>query len=292
MKDNTLFYYTWNGQLRSLDLTFVNPFALLIDPIMRGVEKASRGDMSGAARATLGAIFSTYMDQQILAGAVMDASPWSNKDSTTGQPIYTESDGIGALWKGIKYVLKNAYAPRVLEKAWDMHEASQAPEVDEQYSASSIFMNEFWPAKPHIVDSQAQFTKLIARSGTAHSIAKARMNILKSRKPISDEDVRELARSVADERRAIDQRLFKAIRGFVSSKHGGLTINDAASIMREARYGPRKINLIFNAYTERSNISNDFGNDVVKLGDEGYRRLQIVADEYNKDTRYIKLDSK
>jgi hypothetical protein len=291
MQDNTLIYYTWGGILTSADFTFINPYALLVDPILRGVDKASRGDMSGAVSASLGALFSTYLDQQILAGAALDVI--YNKDSTTGQEIRNSSDGIKNFGKGILYVLDKSYNPRTLEKAFDTYYASQAPVVDDQYSASSILLGEVLPTRPYPIDSMSDYKKLASRAAAKHREAKAKLNILRSKRPITDDDIRALYREVRDRRLEIDQSVFKGTRGFINSKNG-ISVNDAARIMKAEDYGPRKINLLLNGFTERQSISNEFVAEVVKgIGQEqAIRRLRVLNDEINKDVQFMKLDTK
>lgn len=64
--------------------------------------------------------------------------------------------------------------------------------------------------------------------------------------------------------------------------------------MKGEKYGPRKINLLLNGYTERQSISKEFAAEVIKgIGQEqGLRRLNVLYDEINKDVQYMKLDTK
>ena len=275
----------------SADFTFINPYALLVDPILRGVERASRGDMSGAASASLSALFSTYLDQQILAGAIHDVI--YNKDSTTGQEIRNSSDGLKNFGKGILYILDKSYNPRIIEKGFEAYSASQAPVVDEQHSASSILLGELKPTRPHPIDSMSDYERLASRAAAEHREAKAKLNVLRSKKPISDDDIRALYREVRDRRLEIDQGVFKGTRGFINSKNG-ISVNDAARIMKGEDYGPRKINLLLNGFTERQSISNEFVAQVIKnIGREpALRRLRVLNDEINKDVQFMKLDTK
>ena len=291
MQDNTLLYYTWGGTLMSADFTFINPYALLVDPILRGVERASRGDMSGAVSASFGALSSTYLDQQILAGAIHDVI--YNKDSTTGQEIRNSSDGLKNFGKGILYILDKSYNPRIIEKGFEAYSASQAPVVDEQHSASSILLGELKPTRPHPIDSMSDYERLASRAAAEHREAKAKLNVLRSKKPISDDDIRALYREVRDRRLEIDQSVFKGTRGFINSKNG-ISVNDAARIMKGEDYGPRKINLLLNGFTERQSISNEFVAEVIKnIGREpALRRLRVLNDEINKDVQFMKLDTK
>ena len=291
MQDSSILYFTWGGKLRTVDLTFVNPYALGVDPILRGVEKARRGDISGAAMATLSALWGTYGDQQILAGAISDA--YYNRDSKTGQKIYSERDGLGILGKGIAYVLDKSYNPRIFEKAIAAYRAFQAPVVDDQYSALSIVLGEFAPVRSQPVDTAEQYTKLVANASTELRTNRASLNVLRSKRPISDEEIRELAREQIANKVAISRDVFKTTRGLVTSKHGELSINEAAGILKEKGYGPRNINLILNGYIERPTINKELAERVVNnIGDEGLRRLKILQDEFNKEPQFIKFDTK
>ena len=74
LRGHTFFYYRWNGELKSVDLTYVNPYSLLVDPFLRGYENIRRGEFTEAGAAiALGLVRDQYLDDQILAGAVSEA---------------------------------------------------------------------------------------------------------------------------------------------------------------------------------------------------------------------------
>lgn len=97
-------------------------------------------------------IFDTYLDDQILAGAV--SSVLQNKDATTDREIWVpEVDGAGsAMLKSLGYIFKEAYEPRILKDALQAREA-----IGGDYSEfSDSPLGSFWMGL-----TQLRFTVLI-----------------------------------------------------------------------------------------------------------------------------------
>jgi hypothetical protein len=80
-----------DGKLQYLNLSFSNPYSLIIDPIGAVVRSASNeGDVLGAVGNAVGEFFKPFISESILSAAVMDVA--RNKRATTGGPVYNEAD--------------------------------------------------------------------------------------------------------------------------------------------------------------------------------------------------------
>jgi hypothetical protein len=109
LRGHTFYFFGSGDNLQSVDLSFINPFSLLVDPALRAMEDLTHGRVgSAASKFAQGMIFDQYLDDQILAGAVSDLR--KNVDSTTGEPIWEEElDGTASvLAKGLGYVFNKA----------------------------------------------------------------------------------------------------------------------------------------------------------------------------------------
>ena len=289
-KDNTYFYYRNNGKLMAGDFTFINPFSLVVDPILRSLEQISRGNYSKAMTDFTGALSSTYLDTQIFTGALLDV--WTNQDRSTKQPISYDSDGIMQYAKKLGYVIDNSFNPRLLQKAWEALNSSQGLAVDEKYAPLHVLWDEFKPIRPREVNVTDSATKFLRNKQKERNDLTGRINQLKTQRALSDDEVRGLARDWIETRVRIDEEVYKGLRGFLNIPNSGFGIREAAGLMKQQDmgYGDRRISLIFNGLSEKPVPNPAFIEKVLGLGDVGVQRMKTFNDELNRYTRYIKLN--
>lgn len=289
-KDNTYFYYRSNGKLMSGDLTFINPFSLVVDPVLRSLEQISRGNYSKALTSFTGALSSTYLDTQIFTGALLDV--YNNQDRSTKQPIAYESDGIMQYAKKLGYIIDNSFNPRIVQKAWEAFNSSQGLAVDEKYAPLHILWDESKPIRPREVNVTESATKFLRNKQKERNDLTGRINQLKTQRALSNEDVKGLARDLVETRVRIDEEVYKGLRGFLNIPNSGFGIREAAGLMKQQDmgYGDRRISLIFNGLSEKPVPNPAFIEKVLGLGDVGVQRMKTFNDELNRYTRYIKLN--
>ena len=289
-KDNTYFYYRSNGKLMSGDLTFINPFSLVVDPVLRSLEQISRGNYSKALTSFTGALSSTYLDTQIFTGALLDV--YNNQDRSTKQPIAYESDGIMQYAKKLGYIIDNSFNPRIVQKAWEAFNSSQGLAVDEKYAPLHILWDESKPIRPREVNVTESATKFLRNKQKERNDLTGRINQLKTQRALSNEDVKGLARDWVETRVRIDEEVYKGLRGFLNIPNSGFGIREAAGLMKQQDmgYGDRRISLIFNGLSEKPVPNPAFIEKVLGLGDVGVQRMKTFNDELNRYTRYIKLN--
>ena len=117
IKDPSINYLCLGGEeLKSLDFTYINPYALLADPVLRSVEKGFRGESPASMAMSFidGLIFNEYLDDQIFAGALLSLK--ANRDPQTNKKIWEERDEAEDVFiKGSSFLLKEALEPRTIK---------------------------------------------------------------------------------------------------------------------------------------------------------------------------------
>jgi hypothetical protein len=293
MRDNTFFYYTSGDKLKSVDLTFLNPFSMLADPVLRAGEHIWRLDPESAFVSFTNAFMNQYLDAQIFTGTLIDV--YANKDSSTGEDIYLKSDKAQIFSKSLFYIGVNAFAPRTLEKAVAAVNSARGTAVDSKHDFLNIVMGEFKPFKVHDVDVTAQATKLLGDKRTERTTLSSRKNKLKTKKAVTDNDIRDMAKEFVDSRIRIEEELYRGLRGFSGLPAAGLSERDLVNLMRDKsiNMGDRRIMLLQNKMVEKPVLDPPFIQDVLKLGDEGARRLNIFQTEVNRlfPARFMPLNS-
>jgi hypothetical protein len=293
LRDNTFFYFTWGGKLKSVDFTFLNPYSTLADPVLRAGEHIFRGEPEDAVVSFSRAFFGQYLDEQIFTGALVDVM--RNKDSSTGQNIYYNSDGIQIFSKSFGHIIAGSFVPRTLEKSYAAINSVRGESADPSNTLLSIFLDEFKPTKIHDVDVKAQVSKFLRDKRTERNDFSTKKNKLKTKKTLTDGEVRDLAREFVESRIRIDEELYRGLRGFSNLPAIGLSERDLVAQMREKTVGmgDRRIMLLQNKMTEKPMLDPTFIEDVMSLeGGVGADRLNIFQQEVDRlfPTRFMQLD--
>ena len=294
MKDNTFFFVPWFGdKLKSIDFTFLNPFSMLADPVLRSGEHMFRGDPEQAFVSFTNAFMNQYLDEQIFTGALIDVR--ANRDSSTGQEIYQKSDGAMIFGNSLAYIISKSFVPRTLEKAWETIQSARGTAVDPQFDVVNILLGEFAPTKIHDVDVKAQLNKLLRDKSKEMKTFDARKNKLKTKRALSDGEIRGLAREFVESRVRINEELYRGLRGFSNLPQIGLSERDIVTQMREKSVGmgDRRIMLLQNKMVEKPVLDPSFIQQVAELeGGIGLKRLEIFQAEIDRiaPARFIPLN--
>jgi hypothetical protein len=294
MKDNTFFFVPWFGKkLKSIDFTFLNPFSMLADPVLRAGEHIFRGDPEQAFVSFTNAFMNQYLDQQIFTGAISDVI--ANKDSSTGQQIHYKSDGAMIFGKSLGYLISKSFLPRTVEKAWEAVKSAKGTAVDPQFDVVYILAGEFAPTKIHDVDVKAQLNKLLRDKRDELTTFSAHKNKLKTKRALSDGEIRGLAREFVESRVRINEELYRGLRGFSNLPQIGLSERDIVTQMREKSVGmgDRRIMLLQNKMVEKPVLDPSFIKQVAELeGGVGIKRLEVFQAEIDRiaPARFIPLN--
>ena len=280
LRGHTFFYYRWNGELKSVDLTYVNPYSLLVDPFLRGYENIRRGEFTEAGAAiALGLVRDQYLDDQILAGAVSEAR--RNINPSTGKPIWNKgADGpMEAGSKILGHIAKEAYAPRL------------GKDFFEGWATGSLkgmtleIMDGAMPFRIHDVDLQKQYSRYLLDLNNRFNNVKSGLNAVKRNVPMSDGDVADIIDENIEDRRLLNYELMRINKGFSSL---GLTDTDLLKGMKDKKLGRDRVALLSKGYMDRPSFKYIIESLLDPRTDEyGRARAQQIYDHASKINRYI-----
>jgi len=249
---------------QSIDLTYINPYALLADPVIRAYEKISRGDIVGGANALIsGLVFDQYLDTQIAAQAVISMT--ENRDPTTGKPIVEDiSDTTGeAFYKKATFLLQEAYSPDVLKRGIKAAQTAASEEgyVDPDHTVLRILGGAFLPFKVHTIDPEKQLRNYLFRSKEEFSNIRSRKNVLRSMKPQSTDDIIDIMNEEQENRTAISNHNIRMMKGAIKY---GLAERQAYQTLRDAGIPERRASNLMFGQQDRINITPDWAEGMVK----------------------------
>jgi hypothetical protein len=287
LRGHTFYFHRGDdGQLTSLDLTYLNPFSLMIDPIMRAMPKLFKGDVGGVVGELVrGLIFGTYLDDQILAGNVMDVK--DNKNATTSQPIWIEGvdDFPEATAKALGYIFEKTYTPRILSDALDALNAAGGDYTGFANSPVGQLIDGMYPVKVHPVDVEKQYRRYLFEHVDKINAVNKRKYELYSREAIDQEDIERVYDDEMQGRRKLNQELLRVARGFEGL---GLTAPAQFQTMKASGIGKDKARLLFYGVMDRPDINKQFAEGLVKRGYTD--RLQKLYETRNRYNRYIFIE--
>ena len=277
---------TTDGDFVTLDLTYLNPFAVIADPILRATEHIVRGEpVEAIEKAITTAFLEPYLGDQILAGSIMDVR--ENRDARTNKPIFEETDAVHTkLAKQLLYVGKEAYGPRTALKAIEAVQAAGG--VTEKFGDSpfGILMSEFYPVRFRQVNSTDQFRNVIFRMKSEQQRVNSRFNSLLNKGAMGEGETQRVYEDVLRSRTRINLKLRQALRGFNGF---GASAKDLYGELRRAKYGDRRTKLLFTDFMENPVPSRELVNKLLQ-SEQGRQRLQWIMDIQQENPRFLRLD--
>ena len=297
LRGHTFFYFR-SGEdqsLKSVDLTYINPYALLIDPIMRSVEGFRRGGVGdGVGNLLTGLVFNQYLDDQILASAV--ASVKENRDATTGRPIWEETtDSFGEKFvKGGVHMLGEAYSIDVAKRAISAYKASRAIRVEGEEapieeSPLGLLLAGALPFKVHTVDLEQQLTRYLRERKEEYDNISLNKYKAYSSKPLSEQDIMDLYNREVSSRKKLNNDVAQTFRGFQGLGMSPKKIYEMSTSKRLLT--KRRTKNIFLGVMDKPAITPKFAKGIHdNLGEAGLQRLKVLFRESIKYNKFIELD--
>jgi hypothetical protein len=286
LRSHSFIVFRDNGKLRSLDLTYLNPFSLLLDPIMRSLPAIKNGELGSAAMEIVkGFFFSTYLDDQILAGNLADVA--ANKDSTTNKRIYIEGvdEPVDIITKMASYVFGKTYTPRIIQDTLDAVNAMNGNYVGERNAPLAQLIDGMKPLKIHDIDLEAQHRRFLREHADKFSQLKSERFEILRKQAISPEEIEKLYDRQFQGRRKLNQELLRATRGF---ERLGLSPQYQYNTMKSEGIGKAKAQLLFRGIMDRPDVEKDLAETLVKEGQ--LDRLQTLIDVRNRYNRYVFIE--
>lgn len=285
LRGNTFYYFGKGDNLKSMNLTFINPFSMMADPTMRALEQISRGNFGeSASQFVQGMIFSQYLEDQIFAGAFSDLR--NNKNSTTGEPIWEKDiDGVGGvLTKATGYLMGKAYSPRILSDAVKAYEATGGDYKEFDDSPLGVMLSGVYPARIHEIDLNKQFSRYLKEKKEQFDRVTKEKYALYGERPVNQDTIRELYDDEVKNRKLLNQDLIQISRGFEGlgmSKEQIFT-----NMVERGGISKRRAALLFSNIMDRPDINKAFLQGLVAK-EYGTERAQVLLDQMDNYPRYM-----
>ena len=246
LRGHTFIMYREDGELKTLDLTYVNPYAMLADPVLRSVEKGFRGESPASMAMSFidGLIFNEYLDDQIFAGALLSLK--ANRDPQTNKKIWEERDEAEDVFiKGSSFLLKEALEPRTIKAGREVAKMIGTNPVEEIFERIA---KEFYPAKPYTVDISNNMRRYLFDVRRETQNISLRKNKVLSDNPITDAEMKALVIDEIDHRVRLDKEVAHTLKNLATL--GGLSDQDVKQIVYGSQFGKRRYGFLLQGKTE------------------------------------------
>ena len=210
-----------------------------------------------------------------------------NKNSTTDREIWIpEVDGSGsAMLKSLGYIFKEAYEPRILKDALQAREAIGGDYSEFSDSPLGEMLDGVYPVKVHKIDLEQQYRRFLRDHTKRVKLVTDKKYRLYSKKPIGDDEIKDIYDDEVDGRRALNAELRRVARGFEGL---GVPSQTQYQMMRDGGVGKRKAQLLFHGAMDRTAVNKGFAEGLYKRNWQ--HRLQPLMDQMNTYGRYLVID--
>ena len=275
-----------NGDIKSWDLTYLNPFSVIADPMLRTLEHSVRGEPLTAVTKLLTSSFvDPYLGDQIFAGAVFDIK--ENRNARDDNPIWEETDTPALkLGKMIGYLTKEAYGPRTPLKLKDAYLALGQDQQSFDNSPFGIIFNEAMPVVPKTTPPVDMFRRVVFKMRDEQTRVQRRFGELRKTAGMSEGQVARVHRDIRKSRMRINSQLSRAMKGF---RGMGVSNNEMYQTMKGARYGKRRSQLLFTGFMENPVPPKNLV-DALMSTEVGRERLRALMEEHANHARFLRLD--
>lgn len=288
LREHSFFYFEMGGNLRSIDLTYINPYSGIGDALNAFYRAAAKGEMTAPVTSLGSFLSSNFLDDQILAGAV-DALK-ENRDPTTGLPIYEDVDEPGTKFiKGLKFLGLEAYGPRVLTDSIKVIAAAKEGVNSPGYEVKDIMLNGVMPFRIHTLDLPQQFRRYLYEHQQTYQRANNKLNALLAKKAIAPEDVPVIYDEMVHYKKLANEDLLRTALAFTGDGLK-LPLAEADAMMRDAGVSKQRIMNLNNRVMDKPIPSKDFVDKLLQRP-EGKARGQILYDHISRKPRYFDLEA-
>lgn len=284
LRNNSFFFAKVGGKLVTLDFTYLNPFAMLLDPFTRTFDDTVNGRFDSFigtfATAMIG---NTYLDSQILADAVIDVQ--RNVNQTLDEPIWEETDSTaGKVTKALSHILTSAYEPRQVEGL--RHALTSLNSDAGETEPLKLFFKSWAPMRPHEVDFDKQLRRYLYEMKEQYDRAGKNKYALRSSRGLTPRQARNAYRDEVAGKLAVNKAIYEvAVKGF----GGFMSEREIAAAMKGTGMGKDRIKLLFNRMMDRPVYSPDYVRQL-RADPTQSARLDHAIEEYFKTSRFIPLD--
>lgn len=283
---NHTFYITRDddGTLYSRDLTYLNPFSLIVDPFLRSFEIGSTGGSAAEMGLTFvkSMIVDEYLDDQIFAGAFLDLK--ANRDPHTNKKIWEERDTAeDAFFKGAIYLLEEAFQPRTMKAA---REVATMMGTNPLEDVKERIMREFKPVSRYEIDLRRNMRRYLFDIRRETQSISLRKNEVLIDKPLSDNYIKGLVLDEIDHRVRLDKETAHTLKHLGSL--GGMDDEEVRRIVYGAQFGKRRYKFMLNGLTEtpretHKGLKKKLRDKYEATGNAIFLRRERLLDSYFKN---------
>ena len=298
-RHNTLWYFRAGGELKALNLTFLNPFSTVMDGVNSAVlgEFFGGGSVENAIEVAFSAMFvDQFLDDQIFSSALKEAFV-TGIDETTGKRVWIEGvdRGTDKVLKQLWHTWEKGFEPRAwtkLEAAW---KASGGDHTEMAYSPMGIIGAEFLPVRWRTVKPDQLFKQYIFKVEQSRSQIREKFRpIYNKNVSVSEGEIMDIYEEVYKDLKHLNKDIIRKMGGFEGL---GLSKGEIYKLARGSGGGPkmgkRRAELLLQGYMEKPVLS---ANKVAIMMQEAEtdpkmaERLRIFAEAARKYDRFSLID--
>lgn len=295
LRGNSMVYVASGGSVTSLDLTFVNPYSMIFDPVSRSARALLRGEADKAPGELASWLHGQFLEEQIAAGAVLEVL---NNRTSDNKPITLETDGFGdQVVKYSKHLLGSAYTPQVAKIVDRAIEAQRrgVPEDAEFFETpAGVLSTAIVPARPRTYEaSELALRAFKSKAQTLRDI-RTKQGRLKIRQNLDARDVNEIVLDQFESMSSLYEDLGRIARGYEGL---GLTKAQVIKEMVNAGHSREKARGVVAAgYVPAPSLTPAAKRDIFDAGQEvdknggGERRVRLVVEAQRALPRVIEID--
>ena len=289
LRSHTFYYLRIGDELYSLDLTYLNPFSVIADPVARSMEQLARGEPLKAA-GWIARLAEPYVSEQILAKAAFQVT--FNKNEY-GQKIMYGEDYVKNLGRAFNHIWENAYEPRSaakLQDAWKALHGDPTPADNAMdwlfKSPLGMIFGELLPVKPYKVDLGNAMRNYMRQHTLDYKEIGGKFNRLLSERPLTDGDIEDIYDNVYKTKLSLNNEFRKIMRGFNGL---GMDWNELSAQALSRGVSKERWGQNFNGWMNRPVISK-FLEKKLNATPQGAERVYKIKNYSQKYERYIGLD--
>jgi hypothetical protein len=279
-QNNSITFAVTGDKVRSLDMTFINPFALVTDPLWRSFEHVITGDESKIAETFARWAGETIIGEQIAVGAVTDA--FNNRDDR-GMTIAGEDLPFHErLLKQSIYVLDKGFKPPVASFLYNVatgERGSTKPNSPEARNANrlEILAGEAFGVRPRAMDIETLAETAMRRESNKLRGVRSAASVATSPYPLAAGEAADSVERINNARVARAQQTRMLLEEYGKYVDTGRLI----SIGRDAGMSKDSMKKAQAGYADRFEMRREELMEVFKAGEEasgsGQQRLTEVV---------------
>jgi hypothetical protein len=265
-----------DGTFYTVDLTYLNPFAIIQDPIFRSMENLIGGKgvyetMSSLLGPEEGLI-KPYMKSQILAGAVyryiINEDEYGNDQVLDGEGLWGEFKKTGTL-------LSDAFLPRTAGAVADSYRIMNGDKVDKMFEGSAWgpLLKEILPIKPYQLDLDKGMKRFMSKHKSQYTANKRRIdNLLTDEGSVPLEKLADAYDDMVNLSKKQNSDYYKVVNGFIGL---GIPKKDIERQAKAKGFGSLQLKMNKAGYMMRPSI-NKGAIDRANQSDMGKARVKYL----------------